>query len=663
MPPMDGMSGKEDEYGFVEYMSDIIHQATERHDASGRPMSSLPPDYDDPDYDGPRPDPEPCPLCSVQCENVFHHYNETHLHCFACGESFKASESEGRRRLFKHYQGNPTHDIPFACWRCDKKHRNQADFLIYHLAEDLGGGCHEGSPSSEDSGLSDGGNDEEEEEEEEEDGEKDNPDFMRWLKAATNKAFDDADADEEEKARRGDHFDPDQDRSRDNRCPICFVRCEGVFLHYQEAHIHCYACGKQFHGKELYPRRRLFEHHEEHPEHDVVFACWKCDKIHQNQLDFFAFHLAESVGARRPAPPPPRPPPPQPSQPGLFGSVPRGANPSGSNSYDLSRPTCPVCIAQAPNLFGYTQYGHVRCSKCGQEWVRGSSNGREHVPIPRDSPFFCIKCEKVHESLGDSFIIHLGAAYRHSESDSFTHHLGQALGKVQVSAASSKAGVEVAPTIFPPPPTEVVFQPSTASWNGRTFECYLCHEEFRTLALLTAHVTNPLPHQYFQPLGRKCPEPTCNVWNDRLHDWWKHIDEGTCGVQRFSRKEDAMAEEDIRTRTSFSGFQPAGVQPPGINPMSNWVFNPALPSGMPSFGRPTGRIIRDYRGTPGTTDAGHEDETPFPDAGAPVERMPDTCPVCLRPGQQLYLRHEDIWPECEGCGNIFFGPERPYAPR
>ncbi|KAG1747578.1 hypothetical protein EDB19DRAFT_275513 [Suillus lakei] len=74
------------------------------------------------------------------------------------------------------------------------------------------------------------------------------------------------------------------------------------------------------------------------------------------------------------------------------------------------------------------------------------------------------------------------------------------------------------------------------SWNGRAFECVLCHTQFRALMDLNRHLASPR----HQEKVYRCPLNTCQAHFVSLSGLCQHIESEHCGVTRFRVVQDAM---------------------------------------------------------------------------------------------------------------------------
>ncbi|KAJ7052086.1 hypothetical protein C8F01DRAFT_1166659 [Mycena amicta] len=77
---------------------------------------------------------------------------------------------------------------------------------------------------------------------------------------------------------------------------------------------------------------------------------------------------------------------------------------------------------------------------------------------------------------------------------------------------------------------------NAASWNGSRYECYLCHDEFRTLPGLNQHLASPRHEEKIYI----CRGATCLRRFPTLSSLWAHLESEQCGVTRFSAVRRAM---------------------------------------------------------------------------------------------------------------------------
>ncbi|KAF9471813.1 hypothetical protein BDN70DRAFT_887708 [Pholiota conissans] len=74
------------------------------------------------------------------------------------------------------------------------------------------------------------------------------------------------------------------------------------------------------------------------------------------------------------------------------------------------------------------------------------------------------------------------------------------------------------------------------TWNGRAYECYLCHSQHRTLNALQRHFDSPTHQDQIYI----CPESRCGDRFKAFSALMQHIESEKCGVSRFRSVQNAM---------------------------------------------------------------------------------------------------------------------------
>ena len=80
--------------------------------------------------------------------------------------------------------------------------------------------------------------------------------------------------------------------------------------------------------------------------------------------------------------------------------------------------------------------------------------------------------------------------------------------------------------------TEVKIWATERSWNGRAYECFLCHREFRALDDLNRHFASPVHEEK----KYHCPRAYsgCGKEFQLLSSLCQHVENGSCGMRRFN---------------------------------------------------------------------------------------------------------------------------------
>ncbi|KAH7041524.1 uncharacterized protein B0I36DRAFT_392583 [Microdochium trichocladiopsis] len=73
------------------------------------------------------------------------------------------------------------------------------------------------------------------------------------------------------------------------------------------------------------------------------------------------------------------------------------------------------------------------------------------------------------------------------------------------------------------------YEATALSWNGRAYECYLCHRSFTTLHGLNQHLGSPIHQQALY----HCPKRDCRQDFKSIAGFINHLESETCGYMRF----------------------------------------------------------------------------------------------------------------------------------
>ncbi|KAF7289007.1 hypothetical protein MIND_01417600 [Mycena indigotica] len=226
---------------------------------------------------------------------------------------------------------------------------------------------------------------------------------------------------------------------------------------------------------------------------------------------------------------------------------------------------------------------HFYCQHCDEHFDDGDEL-EEHMD---ESHFYCSSCARVfkndqglHEHYRQSSLHHYCAACRRlfTSANNLNAHLNSALHKprtitcpgrgcgqsfingpslaAHLESGSCASGanrqslnryireqdtrhVITDPARRRPPANDNTRYVATGrSWNGTAYECYLCHNEFRTLPGLNQHLASPR-HEEKTYI---CRGPSCSRRFQTLSALWAHVDSQQCGVARFGAVKRAMDE-------------------------------------------------------------------------------------------------------------------------
>ncbi|KAJ7794081.1 hypothetical protein B0H14DRAFT_2392867, partial [Mycena olivaceomarginata] len=84
--------------------------------------------------------------------------------------------------------------------------------------------------------------------------------------------------------------------------------------------------------------------------------------------------------------------------------------------------------------------------------------------------------------------------------------------------------------------SDTTYVASERTWNGRAYECYLCHGDYRTLASLNQHLASPR----HQEKSYVCPLNVCREPFATLSGLCQHIESERCGVAKFKVVQNTM---------------------------------------------------------------------------------------------------------------------------
>ncbi|SMR53152.1 unnamed protein product [Zymoseptoria tritici ST99CH_1E4] len=74
------------------------------------------------------------------------------------------------------------------------------------------------------------------------------------------------------------------------------------------------------------------------------------------------------------------------------------------------------------------------------------------------------------------------------------------------------------------------YEATNATWNGRAFECYLCHRGFGSLGALNQHLSSPVHKQkVYHCFGRGCERQFT-----ALAQLFGHLESESCGATKFA---------------------------------------------------------------------------------------------------------------------------------
>lgn len=105
------------------------------------------------------------------------------------------------------------------------------------------------------------------------------------------------------------------------------------------------------------------------------------------------------------------------------------------------------------------------------------------------------------------------------------HHVSAAIHAIDISPP-----ITIARRIESPASPVVHFSASEMAFNGKAYECYICHGTFTKLQFLNLHLNSPV-HDADE---FKCPKRKCGKKFKLISSLIQHIESESCGVARFA---------------------------------------------------------------------------------------------------------------------------------
>ncbi|OAX39223.1 hypothetical protein K503DRAFT_792087 [Rhizopogon vinicolor AM-OR11-026] len=222
---------------------------------------------------------------------------------------------------------------------------------------------------------------------------------------------------------------------------------------------------------------------------------------------------------------------------------------------------CQYCDSHfdfASQLQNHYEDEHAYCGSCNRVFKNDvglhQHNRQSHADV------YCISCRRVFRS-PSNLHAHLNSSL-HRPKDTFCPFNGCGMAFINKSAlalhlesGSCRSGVDrrfidnfvrnndrsnaitnPARLITAGERGNVQLIATKQSWNGRAYECVLCHSQFRDLTDLNRHLASPR----HQEKVYRCPLSSCNAHFVSLSGLCQHIESERCGVAKFKVVKDAM---------------------------------------------------------------------------------------------------------------------------
>lgn len=104
------------------------------------------------------------------------------------------------------------------------------------------------------------------------------------------------------------------------------------------------------------------------------------------------------------------------------------------------------------------------------------------------------------------------------------------------------------------PEDSAVYQATSQAYNGRFWECYLCHRNFNTSQALNQHLSSPAHQQnIYHCLNRRTP---CRKEFKTLAALFNHLESESCDFMRFEDVQNVQRQvtDAIRGGRLLTGF-------------------------------------------------------------------------------------------------------------
>ncbi|KIL00832.1 hypothetical protein PAXRUDRAFT_541288 [Paxillus rubicundulus Ve08.2h10] len=201
--------------------------------------------------------------------------------------------------------------------------------------------------------------------------------------------------------------------------------------------------------------------------------------------------------------------------------------------YDDEHAYCSSCDEVFKNDFGlheHNRQAHHYCTDCKRVFqsesnLRSHMNSSVHRPKSVPCPF---------RGCGQSFVSK-SALVLHLESGSCRSGADRRMVDQYVREVD-RNNMITDPSRLLTAGDDVTYTATRRSWNGREYECVLCHKTFRSLSDLNRHLASPR----HQDKIYRCPLATCHTTFSTLSALCQHVESERCGVLRFKAAQEVM---------------------------------------------------------------------------------------------------------------------------
>lgn len=317
------------------------------------------------------------------------------------------------------------------------------------------------------------------------------------------------------------------------------MTAEALRGHREEYHFACKTCSATHASHLVLQQHRTAKHH----------ACVKCDIQHPSLLDLRQHNEDHHFGCK--------------TCHSIHASHEELQEHRVSQHYLCDK--CDIQHASSPDLRQHRANYHLMCSLCDLTHESQVALDEHRVNIH----YWCIPCGrsfqnqnnlKQHQNSSQhtemtlscpmkdctNSFISLSALIAHAESGG----CASGITRREIDRAVVKADpngiitehrliMESPNTSMYPFNNETKYQATQLAWNGRSFECYLCHRGFRQLRDLNAHLGSSV---HTSSKIYHCPPRGCGTTFSTLSGLMRHIEDESCGVRRFRFVERAIQD-------------------------------------------------------------------------------------------------------------------------
>lgn len=189
---------------------------------------------------------------------------------------------------------------------------------------------------------------------------------------------------------------------------------------------------------------------------------------------------------------------------------------------------CNELFSDEDSLMGHDREEHIYCRQCNHQFncQHDLDTHLNHSAYHQPRNIKCPGCS--------GYFINISGLLHHAESGNCNggitrQHVNAYVARVdRTNVITNPNRLLTNSSGFRVPPIEPEYWATDLSFNGRAYECFLCHNQFRTLHSLNAHLQSPrhLSHIYH------CPMKGCNIEYSVLSALCQHVERGECGVRK-----------------------------------------------------------------------------------------------------------------------------------